>query len=61
MEEGYGRDLVAEKRTIHSELEHDFLGFFGAGSRFTYRLLAEGDEAELAQFDDNLLPCECTD
>ena len=28
----------------------------GAGSRFTYRVLAEGDEAELAEFDDSLLP-----
>lgn len=61
MEEEYGRDLVAEKRSIQSKLEHDFLGFFGAGSRFTYRVLAEGDEAELAKFDDRLLPCDCTD
>ena len=61
MEEEYGRDLVAEDRAIQAELQHDFLGFFGAGSRFTYRLLAEGDESELAQFDGNLLPCDCTD
>ena len=61
MEEEYGRDLVAEERIIQSDLEHDFLGFFGAGSRFTYRVLAEGDEAELAEFDDSLLPCDCTD
>lgn len=61
MEEGYGRDLEAENREIQSELEHDFLGFFGAGTRFTYRVLAEGDEAKLAAFDDSLLPCDCTD
>ena len=61
MEDDYGRDLVAEKREIQSELEHDFLGFFGAGSRFTYRLLAEGNEAKLSEFDDSLLPCDCTD
>ena len=61
MEEEYGRDLVAEEREIQSELEHDFLGFFGAGSRFTYRVLAESDESELAEFDDSLLPCDCTD
>ena len=61
MEEEYGRDLVAEERVIQSELEHDFLGFFGAGSRFTYRVLAEAEESELAEFDDSLLPCDCTD
>ena len=61
MEEEYGRDLVAEEREIQSELEHDFLGFFGAGSRFTYRLLANAEESELAQYDDSLLPCDCTD
>ncbi len=61
MEEVYGRDLVAEERKIQSELEHDFLGFFGAGSRFTYRLLGEADESELEQFDASLLPCDCTD
>ena len=61
MEEDYGRDLVAEERVIQSELEHDFLGFFGAGSRFTYRVLAEADEGELSEFDGRLLPCDCTD
>lgn len=59
MEKEYGRDLVAEERKTRSD--HDFLGFFGAGSRFTYRLLAEADETELAEFDDSLLPCDCTD
>lgn len=61
MEEDYGRDFAAEERVVKSELEHDFLGFFGAGSRFTYRLLAESDESELTQFADDLLPCDCTD
>ncbi len=61
MEEEYGRDLVAENRVIQSDLEHDFLGFFGAGSRFTYQTLAEAEESELAQFDNSLLPCDCTD
>ena len=40
MEAEYGRDLVAEERVIQSELERDFLGFFGAGSRFSYQVLA---------------------
>ena len=61
MEENYGRDLVAEDRVIHSELEHDFLGFFGAGNRFSYHVLEKADDAELQQFDDALLPCDCTD
>lgn len=62
MEERYGRDLEAEGRVIQStELERDFLGFFGAGSRFSYRAFREADEAELAKFDDSLLPCDCTD
>ena len=59
MEKEYGRNLVAEQREVKSD--HDFLGFFGAGSRFTYGLLAEADEAALAEFDDSLLPCDCTD
>ena len=62
MEDDYGRDLVAEERVIQSsELAHDFLGFFGAGSRYTYRFLREADETELAEFDDSVLPCDCTD
>ena len=61
MEEMYGRDLEAEERVVHADLERDFLGFFGAGSRFSYRVLAEGDDAELAEFSDNVLPCDCTD
>ncbi len=61
MEEEYGRDLVAEDRLITSEAGHDFLGFFGAGNRFTYRVLAEADDAELETFDDSVLPCDCTD
>ena len=61
MEDTYGRDLVAEERIIHSEHGHDFLGFFGIGNRFSYRKLAEADESELLEFDDSLLPCDCTD
>lgn len=62
IEEDYGRDLVAEERVIQSsELAHDFLGFFGAGSEFSYRVLHEADEATLEQFDESLLPCDCTD
>ncbi len=61
MEAEYGRDLVAEERVIQSELERDFLGFFGAGSRFSYQVLREADEEELAEYDDSLLPCDCTD
>lgn len=61
MEEEYGRDLVAEDRLIASDAAHDFLGFFGAGNRFTYQTLAVADDAELESFDDALLPCDCTD
>ena len=61
MEEDYGRDLVAENREIQSELEHDFLGFFGAGNRFSYHVLERADDAQLQEFDDTLLPCDCTD
>ena len=52
---------MAEERIIHSEHGHDFLGFFGIGNRFSYRKLAEADESELLEFDDSLLPCDCTD
>ena len=61
MEEDYGRDLAAEERLITSDGGHDFLGFFGAGNRFTYQMLAEADDAALETFDDSLLPCDCTD
>ena len=61
MEEMYGRDLVAEERVVHADLAHDFLGFFGAGSRFSYRVLAEADDTELADLSDEVLPCDCTD
>ena len=61
MEKDYGRNLVAEERIITSESGHDFLGFFGAGSTFSYKVLAEADDAALEAFDDSLLPCDCTD
>ena len=61
MEKMYGRDLEAEQRVVHADLAHDFLGFFGAGSRFSYSVLAEADDAELAEFSDSVLPCDCTD
>ena len=61
MEEDYGRDLIAEERIITSESGHDFLGFFGAGSAFSYKVLGEADDEALEAFDDSLLPCDCTD
>lgn len=61
MEKMYGRDLEAEERIIHSQLAHDFLGFFGAGSRFSYRNFSEDDDSALSRYDDELLPCDCTD
>ena len=45
MEAMYGRDLAAEARTV--EADHDFVGFFGAGNRFSYGLLEDADDAEL--------------
>ncbi len=61
MEKTYGRDLEAEERVVHGDPAHDFLGFFGAGSRFSYGVLAEADHAELAELSDSVLPCDCTD
>ena len=61
MEETYGRDLEAEGRVVHADLDRDFIGFFGAGSRFSYRVLAEADDAELTEISDSMLPCDCTD
>ena len=61
MEEEYGRDLVAEERVVQSKKKHDFIGFFGAGSQFNYRLLAQADDASLEEFDASVLPCDCTD
>ena len=59
MEMMYGRDLAAEARTV--EADHDFVGFFGAGNRFSYGVLEDADDAELLKYSEGLLPCDCTD
>ena len=63
MEQTYGRDLVAENRPRTGDGNVDFVGFFGASSGFTYDTLATsgvtGDG--LSQYEDSVLPCDCTD
>ena len=61
IEKMYGRDLLAENREIRSKESIDFLGFFGAGSGFTYDLLSNSDKTVLDQYKDELLPCDCTE
>ncbi len=61
IEKMYGRDLRAENREIRSSDPIDFLGFFGAGSGFTYDLLSNSDDTVLDQYKDELLPCDCTE
>ena len=61
IEEKYGRDLIAEKRETRSD--HEFIGFFGASSRVSYRSLANSDamnDPDMLAVD-RVMPCDCTD
>ena len=71
MEEKYSRDLKAEKRSVTSENEINFVGFFGATGELIYRKIkeqakltgcttAEHIEAEYL-VDESFVPCNCTD
>lgn len=71
MEEKYSRDLKAEKRSVTSENEINFVGFFGATGELIYRKIkeqakltscnaAEDIEAEYL-VDESCVPCNCTD
>ncbi len=58
----YGRDLVAEKRDIKSKVNGNFIGFFGTKTGFSYSLLSKSsNDADLSEFSDTVLPCDCTD
>ena len=71
MEEKYSRDLKAEKRSVTSENEINFVGFFGATGELIYQKIkeqaklnsrntAEDIEAEYL-IDESFVPCNCTD
>ena len=62
-EREYGRDLEAEKRARTNPDAHDFIGFFGATSGFSYNVLAANAKngAFLEAFSDTVLPCDCTE
>lgn len=71
MEEKYSRDLKAEKRSVTSENEINFVGFFGATEELVYQKIkeqaklnsrntAEDIEAEYL-VDESFVPCNCTD
>ena len=61
MEQTYGRDLKAEEREITGNPESAFVGFFGTKTDFSYQLLAEAGESEIARYSGSLLPCDCTE
>ena len=61
MERKYGRDLALEERERTNPDAADFIGFFGASNRFTYNLLATSKDEDLAEFEDTILPCDCTE
>ena len=62
MERKYGRDLNKEARERTNPDAGDFIGFFGASSRFSYDLLASSKNGtDLAAYAETLLPCDCTD
>ncbi len=71
MEEKYSRDLKAEKRSVTSENDINFVGFFGATRELIYQQIkeraklnscntAEDIEAEYLE-DESYVPCNCTD
>ena len=62
LEEKYGRDIVGEKREVRANIPGNFIGFFDIRSEFSYKKLAEAKTTEeVAAFDGNVLPCDCTD
>ena len=61
MEQTYGRDLEAERREITGTPEHNFVGFFGASSDFSYEFLAESEACDIERYSSTLLPCDCTE
>ena len=56
IEAEYGRDLVAEERTIRSNATH--IGFFG-NHPFAYGDLASG--RDISALNETMLPCDCTE
>ena len=61
MEKTYGRDLEAEQREITGNSENNIVGFFGASAKFSYELLAKGNDPVIAEYSGTLLPCDCTE
>ena len=61
MESTYARDLVAEGRPITGNPASKTIGFFGTKTNFSYKLLAQAGETDLARYSGALLPCDCTE
>ena len=62
-EQEYGRDLEMEQRERTNPAAPSFIGFFGATSGFSYRMLDANvqNRSVLEQFADSVLPCDCTE
>ena len=62
-EQEYGRDLEMEQRERTNPDAPNFIGFFGATSGFSYRILGANiqNRTVLEQFADTVLPCDCTE
>ena len=62
MERIYGRDLQREARERTNPDAGDFIGFFGASSKFSYEVLASSKGgADLSEYAETVLPCDCTE
>ena len=62
MEKKYGRNLKREERERTNPDANEFIGFFGGSSTFSYDVLASSkDGADLSEYADAILPCDCTD
>ncbi len=71
MEKKYNRDLKAEKRTITSEKDIAYIGFFGATNELVYQKIKEQAKLNNSSMTENIqaeylddeswVPCNCTD
>ena len=59
----YGRDLEKEHRERTNPDAQSFIGFFGASTGFSYKLLEKkaNDAETMEQFSETVLPCDCTE
>lgn len=61
MEQTYARDLIEEQRTITGTPKSTVIGFFGTKTDFSFEVLADAGESDMASYSSAILPCDCTE